>query len=320
MPFYSCSVTFKHTMLHHLFNERNMKSEWLHDFVALAEQGNFSKAADTRFVTQPAFSRRIRSLENWLGVPLVHRDCYPMVLTEAGESFLEQARLLLSQIYDIRGQLRQSLHEHRSLNFVALPSLAVTFFPGWVHSLRPHFADSLIRLNTCHYHDAIEQFLSGAADFLLCFSCDEINQILNRPDVERLIVGQDRLVLVSGVDSAGLPLHSLSAEVPLRLLLYPPTSFLGALIQRKCLPTLIDQPYFPVCENALGEGLKALALQGEGASILPASLVREELAEGKLVELPLSAWVQLDIELCCRPAFRSELVALCWKLVRGIAS
>ena len=113
-----------------------MESKWLHDFVALAEQGNFSKAADVRFVTQPAFSRRIRSLENWLGVPLVCRDRYPMVLTEAGESFLEQARLLLSQIYGIRGQLRQSLHEHSSLNFVAQPSLAVAFFPGWIYQLR----------------------------------------------------------------------------------------------------------------------------------------------------------------------------------------
>ncbi|MFD1008470.1 MULTISPECIES: LysR family transcriptional regulator [Oceanisphaera] len=302
-----------------------MESKWLHDFVALAEQGNFSKAADTRFVTQPAFSRRIRSLENWLGVPLVCRDRYPMVLTDAGESFLEQARLLLSQIYGIRGQLRQSLHEHCSLNFVTQPSLAVTFFPRWIHTLRPQLEDSLIRLNTGHYHDAIEQFMSGSADFLLCFSCDDVSPVLNqpvlnRPDVERIVVGQDRLVLVSAVDATGHPLHFLSADVALRLLLYPPTSFLGALIQRKCLPALSEQSYFPVCENALGEGLKALALQGEGASILPASLVREELAQGTLVELPLSAWVRLDIELCCRPPFRSEQVALCWQLIRQLAT
>ncbi|GHA16348.1 LysR family transcriptional regulator [Oceanisphaera arctica] len=292
-----------------------MESKWLHDFVALAEQGNFSKAADARFVTQPAFSRRIRSLENWLGVPLVCRERYPMTLTEAGESFLEQARLLLSQIYGIRGQLRQSLHEHSSLNFVVQPSLAVTFFPGWIHQLRPHLGDSLIRLNTGHYHDAIEQFMSGSADFLLCFSCDDVNPMLNRPEVERRVVGQDRLVLVSAVDAAGHPLHALSAEAPLRLLLYPPTSFLGELIQQKCLPALSEQPCLPVCENALGEGLKALALQGDGASILPASLVREELNQGRLVELPLSAWVKLDIELFCRPPFRSEQVALCWQQI-----
>lgn len=297
-----------------------MESKWLHDFVALAEQGNFSKAADVRFVTQPAFSRRIRSLENWLGVALVCRDRYPMALTEAGESFLEQARLLLSQIYGTRDQLRQSQHEHSSVNFVAQPSLAVTFFPGWIHSLRPQLGNSLIRLNTGHYHDAIEQFMSGSVDFLLCFSGDDASPMLNRPEVERRVVGQDRLVLVSAVDDTGHPLHGLSADTPLPLLLYPPTSFLGALIQRKCLPALGEQPCLPVCENALGEGLKALVLQGDGASILPASLVREELEQGRLVELPLSAWVKLDIELCCRQPFRSEQVAMCWQQIRQVTT
>ncbi|WP_315980356.1 LysR family transcriptional regulator [Aliamphritea spongicola] len=44
-----------------------MELKWLIDFTALVEHGSFSKAAESRFVTQPAFSRRIRSLENWLG-------------------------------------------------------------------------------------------------------------------------------------------------------------------------------------------------------------------------------------------------------------
>ena len=40
-----------------------MELKWLEDFVALAENGSFSKAAKARYVTQPAFSRRIRALE-----------------------------------------------------------------------------------------------------------------------------------------------------------------------------------------------------------------------------------------------------------------
>ncbi|ATG75715.1 LysR family transcriptional regulator [Zobellella denitrificans] len=296
-----------------------MESKWLHDFVALAEQGNFSKAAEARFVTQPAFSRRIRSLENWLGVPLVHRDRHPLVLTEAGEIFLEQARQLLAQIYGLRGQLRQTLHEHQSLSFMAQPSLAVTFFPGWIHRLRPLLGDSLIRLNTGHYHDAIEQFMAGSVDFLLCFAGGQPSPALHRPEVERLVVGRDRLVLVSAVDADGAPLHPLSPDVPLRLLLYPRDSFLGALIQRECLPALSEQPCRPVCENALGEGLKALALQGDGASFLPAGLVGEELARGQLVELPLPVRVRLDIELCRLTPPRSEQAELCWQQIRALA-
>ena len=48
-----------------------MELDWLKDFLALAEQKNFSRAADIRNVTQPAFSRRIRALEDWIGTPLL---------------------------------------------------------------------------------------------------------------------------------------------------------------------------------------------------------------------------------------------------------
>ena len=60
---------------------------WLEDFVALASTGNFSRAAEERHMTQPAFSRRIRALEEWLGVVLIDRATHPAVLTEAGEWF-----------------------------------------------------------------------------------------------------------------------------------------------------------------------------------------------------------------------------------------
>ena len=50
-----------------------MDLDWLKDFLALAELKTFSRAADARNVTQPAFSRRIRALEDWIGAPLFVR-------------------------------------------------------------------------------------------------------------------------------------------------------------------------------------------------------------------------------------------------------
>ena len=47
-----------------------MEFIWLEDFLALVDSGNFSRAAELRHVTQPAFSRRIRALEDWVGVDL----------------------------------------------------------------------------------------------------------------------------------------------------------------------------------------------------------------------------------------------------------
>ena len=47
---------------------RPLDLEWLEDFLALAETGNFSRAAEARAIAQPAFSRHIRDLEDWVGV------------------------------------------------------------------------------------------------------------------------------------------------------------------------------------------------------------------------------------------------------------
>ena len=63
-----------------------MELKWLEDFLSLARTGSFSRSAEERHVTQPAFSRRIKSLEIWVGVPLVDRSSYPTHLTPAGQA------------------------------------------------------------------------------------------------------------------------------------------------------------------------------------------------------------------------------------------
>ena len=68
-----------------------METKWLEDFISLAETHSFSRSAELRHVTQPAFSRRIQSLEAWLGADLIDRTAYPTRLTEAGVVFYEQA-------------------------------------------------------------------------------------------------------------------------------------------------------------------------------------------------------------------------------------
>jgi DNA-binding transcriptional LysR family regulator len=54
-----------------------MELKWLEDLLALLEEGSISRAAARRHVTQPAYSRRVRQLEQWLGVELAHSQCWP---------------------------------------------------------------------------------------------------------------------------------------------------------------------------------------------------------------------------------------------------
>ncbi|GAA3541478.1 LysR family transcriptional regulator [Zobellella aerophila] len=275
-----------------------MELKWLKDFVALSEHGSFSKAAEARFVTQPAFSRRIRSLENWLGIALVDRDRYPTTLTKTGLVFVEEARRMIHDTYRVRERL-QGQESRQSLIFFAQHSPAVSFFPSWIRTLEPLVGDTLVKLNAGNLHDVMESFMAGMGDFLLSFSsADNINP-LSRNDTSCIQVGTDKLVPVSAVAANGTPLHAPGMGRPLKLLAYPDSSFLGALVREQCLArTQSDLDYIIVCENALAEGLKAMALQGYGAAWLPSSLIQNELLNNQLVVLaPPLASVDLKILL-----------------------
>ena len=76
-----------------------MDQKLLEDFLSLYRHKSFSHAAQERNVTQPAFSRRIRALEEWLGVVLFDRTALPIRLTAQGEQFLPVARDIVERTY-----------------------------------------------------------------------------------------------------------------------------------------------------------------------------------------------------------------------------
>ena len=82
-----------------------METKWLEDFVSLAETRSFSRSAQLRHVTQPAFSRRIQALEAWAGTDLVDRSSYPTRLTPAGETLHAQALDILGALQTTRGMM-----------------------------------------------------------------------------------------------------------------------------------------------------------------------------------------------------------------------
>lgn len=123
-----------------------MEIKWLEDFVTLADTSSFSRAAELRNVTQPAFSRRIKQLESWLGATLISRATMPAELTPAGRNFLPVAQEAIRTFYAAREVLRLP-HEPGLIRFAALHTLTVTFFPRWLKTLEAaggSFSTSLI--------------------------------------------------------------------------------------------------------------------------------------------------------------------------------
>ena len=105
-----------------------METKWLEDFVSLAETRSFSRSAQLRHVTQPAFSRRIQALEAWAGTDLVDRSSYPTRLTPAGKTMYEQALEILQSLQSTRTMLRAHVSAGKGMVGFAVPhTLAFTF-------------------------------------------------------------------------------------------------------------------------------------------------------------------------------------------------
>ncbi len=110
-------------------NRHHLELTWLEDCIALAQSLNFSRAAASRYVTQPAFSRRIVSLEEWLGTPIFERNRRGVSLTRAGEVFVRQVPELIRALYTLRSESIEAAGEARpDVIFSATHALSFSFF------------------------------------------------------------------------------------------------------------------------------------------------------------------------------------------------
>jgi len=142
----------------------------LQAFAAVAELGNFRKAAELVHISQPAFSRRIDKLETALGVRLLDRNTRRVELTAVGRDFARKARQLLD---DLDGTLLgiQEIAATRmgKVTVACVPSAAYYFLPQVVR--RYHAAFPNIRVNILDEgaNEVLAAVARGEADFGLNF-------------------------------------------------------------------------------------------------------------------------------------------------------
>lgn len=298
-----------------------MEIKWLEDFVALVDQRSFTRAAEKRHVTQPAFSRRIRSLENWLGVELVDRNSYPIQLTAAGGEFSRSVGELLASTYALREQVRAKDAQSGALVLSTSHSLSVAWCPQWFRDLGETVAGTSIRVNAGDLLDSVDQFLAGRSNMLLCYETAAVSPALAAEDLLKLRIGSDLLVPVC---STGM-LQRLQQREPgeaMPLVAYPEESFFGRLIQAHCMdsPKVSQLKLLPVVETALSEGAHAMVRADTGIAWLPAGLVRGDLENGRLAQLTDLPTVTLDINFYIHRNNSNRLVAAIMNRLRSIYS
>lgn len=263
-----------------------METKWLEDFVSLAETRSFSRSAQLRHVTQPAFSRRIQALEAWAGTDLVDRSSYPTRLTPAGETLYEQSLEMLQGLQSTRAMLRGHTAAGQDVVEFAVPhTLAFTFFPAWVSSLREGFGPLKSRLIALNVHDAVLRLVEGSCDLLIAYHHASQPFQLDADRYEMLVLGEESLAPYVKPALDGAPLYTLpgTQAQALPYLGYAPGAYLGRvvelLLKQSATAVHLDRVY----ETDMAEGLKAMALEGHGIAFLPASAVRREVRAKKLM-------------------------------------
>jgi LysR family hydrogen peroxide-inducible transcriptional activator len=234
-------------------------------FIAVAETGNFTKAAARSFISQPSLSQQILNLEEELGQKLFHRLGRKVTLTNAGHLLLERAHRILAEADDAVRELKEDPALGHRVSVGVIPTVAHFFLPAVLAHCRTN--DILLQLHTREDFrpTVVQAVLDGDMDLGV------VSMPVNEPRIETSLLFSEPLLLAV---SASHPLAS-AASVTLEDLREQDFVMLGTgsstatLVQR----LLGDHDFEPrvVHRAAQLSTAKALVALGVGISVLPRS-------------------------------------------------
>ncbi|MCP2313462.1 LysR family transcriptional regulator [Kitasatospora paracochleata] len=145
-----------------------MQLQQLRYFLAVAETGHFTRAAEATHVAQPSLSQQIRSLERELGAELFHRSRAGTVLTDAGQALLPLARRILADTESARQAVQETVQLRRGrVRFGAPPSLCTSLVPDVLRVFRARYAGVDLQLREGGSRDLRQGLEAGELDLAL---------------------------------------------------------------------------------------------------------------------------------------------------------
>ena len=292
-----------------------MELKWLEDLLALLEEKSITRAAERRHVTQPAYSRRVRQLEEWLGVELVNRSTKPVNIRPIGLAMEGEVRDLVNRFY----ALRNKAHENQNkITFIAQHTLSVSRVPQIIRHINQLSPKTSFRVMPAN-NDGCETLFLKEGGLLLCY------QTSNRPidftdaSILKLKLGNDYLLPVVSREMA-VSLGVVKEGMKLPILMYPKGGFLAECLANTCLPGIYrDYRVELVCESAFSASLKEMVLGSMGIAWLARDLIHTELENGDLISLeePLGS-VVLDVLLFCNQDSGNDQVTNAFNIIGSL--
>ena len=254
----------------------------LEHFLAVAEEGSFTRAAERVFRTQPAVSQSVKKLEESVGVPLLARDMPELTLTEAGHAMVGYARRMLQLRDDAMRQVGE-IHNLTSghLSIAAYETAAVYLLPGPLRGYFRQFPQIKVGIYRGRLDEIPRQVMDREID---------VGFVKDEPvfhGLKTVKVFSDEMILI------GSPRHPLTARERVQVKDLGGESF---VVHHLCSSTeqkilRLFEAHATRCNIAAElwsfENVKHFVQQDIGLAIVPRVTVMQELASGALVEIPL---------------------------------
>jgi DNA-binding transcriptional LysR family regulator len=270
-------------------------------WLAVVDEGSFTRAAARMHVAQPSLSQQIRALEEELGGPLIERLPRAIRLTQAGKAFLPEARATVLSAERAARAARSAMKlEGGELEIATVRSIAVGILPRTIQLWHERHPSVSIRLREYIHRDALAAAVrSGVGDIAIGpRPPDWSGPIAPLGYEEFVVVLPPRDPLASG--RGGLPLERLADR---EWVLFPPHHGLSELVATAC-----GRAGFQPRESVRTEQVEAaarLAAVGLGPTLVPRNMVPAGLDAAALGTEPpvvreLVAFVRADWSAAAR--------------------
>lgn len=263
-----------------------MRLEWLEDLLAVAETGSFHEAAERRFLTQSAFSRRIQNIEDHVGIELFDRSRKPVQLRPTMADKRDHIQRLAVDLRQLVMDLK--LDARIASNRVAIASqhsLTTALTPYLLKQLRRQNETIHVRLRSANLDECFGLLLSRQADIALVYRVPGEDHPVSAGYVETATIGVDRLIPVFDAGALDeLTIGMSGDQVP--YIAYPGDVFFGSMMGRLILPRVRGATRFiPIVETALTLAALEMAAVGIAVAWVPESLARQQIEDGVIADL-----------------------------------
>ena len=262
-----------------------MRIDWLDDLIALLDSGGVADAARLRNVTQPAFSRRIKVLEEVLGIEIINRSVKPSGPSSILRDREPDLRKLASDQRLLLADMRQEqVSGGRQIVIASQHAITTSMGPQIINRIaepnRTH-----IRLRSANRDECETLLIRRQADISLTYRITSEPAAALPSFLTETVIGSEMLIPVAGSASARSLLDRFENGT-LPVIGYPADVFLGSAVRRHIFPHLSDRCDIAiVTETGLSTAALQLAQSGLGVAWVPSALADPALARGDLADL-----------------------------------